>query len=153
MARIEGLDQLIIEHPFFEGMDSSACETIAGCAKNERFDAGDYVFREGEGANKFYLIRHGSVALEIRVPGRDPIVVDTLHGGEILGWSWLVAPYKWINDARATRLVRAVSLDAACLRGKYENDHTLAYELFKRFIPVMARRMEAGRLRFIDMYR
>jgi len=152
MGHIEGLDRLLKEHPFFAEMDPAACDIIAGCAANERFNAGDYIFREGEPADRFYLIRHGSVAIEVHVPGREPIVVETLHAGDILGWSWLVSPYKWMADARAMQLVRAVSLDATCLRGKYEHDHTLAYELFKRFIPVMARRLEAGRLQMVDIY-
>lgn len=152
MGEIEGLDRLLKEHPFFQDMNPTVCTIIAGCAANERFNAGDYIFREGESADKFYLLRHGNVALEIHTPGREPIIVETLQAGDILGWSWLVPPFKWRADARAIQLVRAISLDAKCLRGKYEGDHDLGYELFKRFVPVMARRMEASRLQIIDVY-
>ncbi len=146
---IEGLERLLKEHPFFANMDPMACETIAGCAANERFNAGEYIFREGQAADKFYLIRHGAVAHEIRVPGREPIVVGTLRAGDILGVSWLFPPYKWFADGRALEMTRAVSLDAACLRGKYESDHTLARELFQRFIPVMADRLAMVRRQLI----
>ena len=152
MVHIEGLDRVLQEHPFFDGMDPGVRELIAGCASNERYRSGDYVFREGGTADKFFLIRHGSVALEVHVPGRDPVIVETLQSGDILGWSWLVPPYKWIMDARAISLVRAVSLDAVCLRGKLDSDQTLALEVYKRFIPVMADRLEAGRLQMSDMY-
>ena len=152
MGEIEGLDRLLKEHPFFQDMNPTVCTIIAGCAANERFNAGDYIFREGEPADKFYLLRHGNVALEIHTPGREPIIVETLQAGDILGWSWLVPPFKWRADARAIQLVRAISLDAKCLRGKYEGDHDLGYELFKRFVPVMARRMETSRLQIIDVY-
>jgi CRP-like cAMP-binding protein len=152
MPYIEGLDRVLEEHPFFKDMERGVRETIAGCAANERFKAGEYVFREGGTADRFYLIRHGSVALEVHVPGRDPVVVETLQAGDILGWSWLVPPHRWIMDARAAQLVRAVSLDAKCLRGKLDDDHALAYEMFKRFVPVMAQRLEAGRLQMVDMY-
>jgi len=147
---IEGLDRLLKEHPFFRDMDPKACETVAGCAANERFNTGEYVFREGGAANKFYLIRQGIVVLEIHVPGREPIIVDTLEDGDILGWAWLMPPFRWVYDARATKLTRLVSLDADCLRGKYQSDHTLAYELFKRFIPVMADRLAETRSRLIE---
>jgi CRP-like cAMP-binding protein len=149
---IEGLDRLLQEHAFFQGMDEKARQLVAGCAANERFDAGGYIFREGEAADKFYLLRHGNVALEIHLPGREPLVVDTLEAGEILGWSWLVPPYQWFLDARATTLVRAISLDAVCLRGKMEQDHAIGYELYRRFMPVIAQRLQAGRLQLIDMY-
>lgn len=152
MGEIEGLDRLLREHPFFEGIDPAVRQTISGCAANERFNGGDYIFREGGKADKFYLIRYGSVAVEIHVPGRELLTVETLQEGDILGWSWLTPPYKWRASARAVQLVRAISLDAACLREKYEHNHTLGYELFRRFVPVIARRLEAGRLQLLDIY-
>lgn len=152
MGPIEGLDSLLKDHPFFRGMAPTACEIIAGCAANERYNPGDYIIRQGDPADKFYLVRHGSVAQELRIPDREPLIVQTLHDGDVLGWSWLVPPYLWTMDARATRLTRVVSLDARCLRGKYEGDPTLAYELFKRFIPVLANRLEAARLQLLDVY-
>ena len=150
--RIEGLDLMLKEHPFFDGFDTDALELLAGCAANERFDAGELIARERMPADKFYVIRHGSVALEIRVPGREPLIVETLHEGEILGWSWIVPPYLWHYDARAVTLTRAVSLDAACLRGKCDADHSLGYEFYARVVPVMASRLAATRLRLVDMY-
>lgn len=150
MGQIEGLDRLLLEHPFFQDMDPEACRTIAGCAANERFNADDYIFREGTPANKFYLIRVGSVALELHVPGHEPVLVDVLEDRDVLGWSWLVPPYRWSYDARALRLTRLISLDADCLRGKYEHDRQLGFELFKRFIPVMADRLAATRERMLE---
>lgn len=152
MVQVTGLEQLLREHAFFEGFDSEALELLAGCAANERFDAGSYLFREGSPADKFYLIRHGSVALEIRIPGRDPIIIETLHENDIVGWSWLVPPYRWVTDGKATELVRAVSLDGKCLRGKCEADHSLGYEFYRRIVPIMAERLSHTRLRLIDMY-
>jgi CRP-like cAMP-binding protein len=150
MGQSEGLERLLKEHAFFSGLDLLVCETLAECAASEQFRAGEYIFREGSPATRFYLIHRGSVVLEIHVPGREPIVIDTLEDGEVLGLSWLVAPYQWAYDAHVTRPTQLVSLDAACLRGKYENDSVLACELFKRFIPVMADRLAATRHRIIE---
>jgi len=152
MGRIEGLDTLLKEHPFFEGISDEYGELVAGCAANEVVQAGGYVFREGEDADKFYLVRHGSLSIEVHAPGREPIIVDTVSAGELLGWSWLVPPYRTQFDARARELTRLTSLDAACLRGKMEEDHRLGYELHRRFAPVFARRLGAALIRLIDMY-
>ena len=152
MVQVEGLDRLLAEHPFFEGMDEDDRALIAGCGMNEVFDAGRYVFREGEPADKFYLLRSGAVAIEVHVPGRDPVVLETLTDGDIFGWSWMVKPYEWAYDVRAVQLTRVVSLDAKCLRAKMEDDHTLGFELFKRFVPIMASRMAATRLQLTDLY-
>ena len=152
MEPLKPLDELLLEHPFFAGMEEGPRKFIAGCGRNEVFHAGDSLFREGEPAEKFFLIRHGSVSVELHVPGHEPQVVDTLQDGEIAGWSWLVPPHKWANDARAATLVRAISLDANCLRGKCESDHSVGYEVFKRFIPVIAGRLLAVRMQLVDVY-
>ena len=144
------LGRLLKEHRFFAGMDPAIAEKLSECAALEHFKAGQVIFREGSAATRFYLIRHGSVVLEIHVPGRDPIVVDTLGEGDVLGLSWLVSPYHWAYDACAEQATETISLEVACLRGKYDNDPALAYELFKRYIPVMADRLAATRRRIID---
>ena len=149
---IEGLNRVFEEHPFFRELDPKWCQFIADCAANERFDADTYILREGEAANKFYLLRHGTVALEIYDPARKALVIETLSEGDILGWSWLVPPYRWRFDARAIELTRAVSLDAKCLRSKMEQNHELAYQLYQRFMPMVAQRLEALRLQLTDMY-
>ena len=122
---MEGLERIVLAHPFFAGLDGGAGEVIAGCARNHRFDPGQYLFHEGEPANEFFLIRHGSVALEIVPPGRPPIVLSPRREGEVVGVSWLVPPYRWRFDARAMELVRAIGIDAKCLRDKCEADHHL----------------------------
>jgi len=152
MVHIEGLDRFLREHPFFAGMDDAYRKLVAGCAANAVFHAGEYIYREDDPADKFYLIRHGRVALEVHVPAKTPIIVETLKGDDLMGWSWLVPPYRANFDARAQELTRLVSLDAACLRGKMEKDSALGYELHKRFAPVVAARLAAARRQLIDLY-
>jgi CRP-like cAMP-binding protein len=149
---IEGLERIVREHRFFAGLEESFVGLVVGCAKNVRFEAGQYLFREGEPADQFYLIRHGRVALELSAPGRGRVTFQTLGENEILGVSWLIPPYRWTYDARAIELIRAISIDAACLRGKCEADHDLGYEMMKRFMPVLIQRLQATRLQILDVY-
>ncbi len=147
-----GLEKPIKEHRFFADLEPSYCEMIAGCGKNVRFEAGQYLFHEGEPADQFFLIRHGRVAFEVTVPGRGAMRFLTLDPGEIAGISWLVPPYRWNYDAKALELTRAIALDAKCLRGKCEEDHHLGYELMKRFVPELVRRLHTTRLQLLDVY-
>jgi len=149
---MEGLERILREHSFFAGLAPEYLTLVSGCARNHRFDAGEYLFRESEPANEFFLIRHGKVALEIVAPGQAQIVFMTLGEGEIAGASWLVPPHRWTFDARAVELVRAIGIDAACLRGKCEADHDLGYEMMKRFLPVFVNRLHATRLQLLDVY-
>lgn len=149
---MEAIDNLLLAHPFFAGIPAEFGRILAGCARNHRFDAGAYLFREGEPANEFFLIRHGRVALEIASPGRTPIVFATLGEDEIVGASWLTPPYLWMFDARAVELTRAIGVDAACLRAKCEADHHLGYEMMKRFLPILLKRLQATRMQILDVY-
>jgi CRP/FNR family cyclic AMP-dependent transcriptional regulator len=150
--RTHKLDRIVCEHPFFAGLETSFCALVCGCARNVRFDAGRYLFREGDPANEFYVIRHGRVALELHAPVRGPVIFETLGEGEIVGVSWLIPPYRWSYDARALTLVRAIGMDAACLRQKCEIDHDFGYEMMKRFVPVLIQRLQATRLQILDVY-
>ncbi len=149
---MQTLEAILAEHPFLQGLEPRHLSLIVGCASNVRFNAGDFIFREGEEANEFYVIRHGKVALEVFAPDRGPIIIDTLVEGEVLGWSWLIPPYIWHFDARAAELTRAIALDGKCLRQKCEDDHDLGYELLKRFAHIMEQRLQATRLRLLDLY-
>jgi len=149
---METLERIIAEHPFFAGLDAQYTKLLVGCASNVRFDSGVYIFKEGEEANQFFLIRRGRVALEIFAPQRKPMIVETLGEGEILGWSWLLPPYQWKLHSRAVEQTRAIALDGKCLRTKCEENHDLGYELLKRFAQIIERRLEMTRLQLMDVY-
>ncbi len=146
------LEPYLAEHPFLKGLDHRFLEILVGCASNVRFDAGQFVFREGSEANNFYIIRHGKVSVEVFAAGRGSITIQTIGEGDILGWSWLIPPYNWRFDAKAIELTRAIALDGKCLREKCEHDHDLGYELLKRFSHIIAQRLEATRLQLLDIY-
>jgi CRP-like cAMP-binding protein len=150
---METLQNYLASHSFFEGMAEKHVEFLASCAKNVRFDYGQYVFRENQSAEKFYLIEKGRIALEIFSPLEGSITIQMVDEGEVLGWSWLIPPYRWSFDARAIWVTRAIVLDAACVRHKCEGDHDLGYELYKRVGPLIAKRLNATRLQMQNLYR
>jgi CRP/FNR family transcriptional regulator, cyclic AMP receptor protein len=149
---IEGLERIVREHRFFSGIDRAFADLVTGCASNVRFTAGEYLLREGAPADELYLIRHGRVALQIASPGRESITFLTVAEGEMVGVSWLIPPYRWSHDAKALELVRAISIDASCLRNKCEADHDLGYAMMKRFVPILVERLHATRMQILDVY-
>jgi CRP-like cAMP-binding protein len=149
---MESLEPLIKQHPFFVGLETNDAHFIVGCASNEVFEAGDEIFREGEPADRFYLIREGKVALENLAPDQPSFVFQTLAAGEVLGWSWLVPPYRWCFNARAVEVTRAITLNAECLRTKCDEEPRLGYELLKRFASAMTKRLQATRMQLLDVY-
>ena len=149
---MQTMEELLGGHPFFAGLDADAFRLMAGCASNVHYAAGEYIFGEGEAASRFFVIRAGRVALEIHSPARGPLTIDTMDEGEVLGWSWLIPPYRYFGAARAVTPVSAIALDGACLRGKCEADPKLGYQLLKRVTAVMYQRLESARVRLLDLY-
>lgn len=146
------MEKYLSEHPFLSNLPEEHISLIVGCASNVRFDPGEFIFQEGQEAKKFYIIRHGKISLELNVPQRGPVCVETISEGDVLGWSWMFPPYHWHFDARARELTRAIALDGHCLRKKCEEDHDLGYELLKKFGKIVSERLQATRLQLLDVY-
>ena len=140
------------EHPLFKGLDNTHLRMISECAAEIEFRPGEYIYKEAEAAKYFYLIRRGKVALSIHTPGGEPIVIETLQGGELFGWSWAVPPYLRHFDAMAIEQTTAIILDGKCLRQKCEADLKLGYELQKRITYLLEKLLHSTKLQLINIY-
>jgi len=149
---IKDISALLAAHPVFAGMDKDRLDFIAGCGWNVQFRQGESIFRFGERADRFFMLRSGAVSIEIRPPTGPTHRIETVAAGEVLGWSWLYPPYTWQFDARAVGDVRATAFDGTCLREKCDRDPSLGYELMKRFATVVASRLQSTRLQLLDLY-
>ena len=145
------LDEILAQVPFFEGMAEDELALIAGCGRNVHFDAGETIFRQGDAADNFFVVRHGTVAVGNFVPPRGELVIETLEAGDLLGWSWLFPPYLWHFDARATEPTKAICFSGVLLRQHRDEDLMLSHELFKRTCEVMARRLQIARRKLLNM--
>jgi CRP-like cAMP-binding protein len=144
---------LLAEHPFVEGLDETQIAQIAGCVESiVKLDPDEVIFRAGGTANRLYLLRHGDVALEVHSPGVGARIVQTLHGGEVLGWSWMFAPYRWAFDARALTPTEALVLDGKHVRECAGADPEMGLILMTRLARLIVDRLQATRLQLLDMY-
>ena len=152
MFKVKDIRALLGENPFFEGMSDEHLKTIAGCGTLVRFKAGEYLLREGELADTFYIVRDGEVAIESDIPARGPLSIARVGAGGITGYSWLFPPHRNHFDSIALTDVATVALNGQCLRNKAENDAALGYQLMKRFAQVMLERLQATRCQMLDVY-
>ena len=149
---MQNLENYLTEHPFFADFQPEHLALVAGCAKNVRFEDGDYLGKALEEANQFFILRTGRVVIEIHAAQRGDIQIQTLGAGDVIGWSWLVLPYRWHFHIRATELTRAIALDGVCLRQKCSEDHELGYEFMTRIAHLMEQRLKATTMQLIDIY-
>ncbi len=142
----------ISAHRFFAGMTDGQRAALATDGEAVTFTAGQRLFDEGGHAGKFWLIEEGCVALELRVLGRGDQIVETLAAGTVLGWSWLNPPYRWHFSAVARVLTTAIEFDAPSVRRRCDTDPAFGYAILRSFTPVITERLQATRLRLLDLY-
>ena len=149
---VRGLADELAANPVLGDLRPDFLELIAGCCVNVAFATGERIISAGERADHFWIIRNGRVDVELHGAARGTITIDRLEPGEILGVSWIAAPYVNEFDATAVEHGSAIKVDAACLRGKCTDDPELGHELYRRFATMLKSRLRATRLQLLDMY-
>ena len=137
-------------HPFLRNLSQQHVHMLLAGATVVEFDAGEIIFREGEPANRFYLIETGEVELESRCANFGTLHLQTIGEDEVLGWSWLFPGFAWHFQARAVQPTRAICCDGADLLVKAEEDHDFGYELMKRVSQIVIQRLQASRKRLVE---
>jgi CRP-like cAMP-binding protein len=144
-VQTEPLTSRVALHPFLAGMNRVQLALLTDCAIAAHFKKGEVILREGEFANRFYLIETGKVILEAQTGGGEALVVETIGSGDLLGWSWMFPSYVWQFTARALEPTTAIFFYGVILREYCQKDRSLGYELLKRMSAVMLRRLQAAR--------
>jgi len=140
----------MLDHPFFKDSEVAHVDFLGDCASSVYFPARTHMFREGERAGRLYLIQRGKIAIELPMPGRDPLSIMTVDAGGVVGWSWLFPPYRWNFSARIVEDTSAVALDTNCLLLKCREDYRIGYELMWRCANVVGERLEATRAQLLS---
>jgi CRP-like cAMP-binding protein len=142
----------LAQHAFFSGLSEKHLELLGSCASSMRFSPQSRVFKYDTVADKFYVLRDGKVGVEIPAISGEPLRIQTVGNGGLLGWSWLIPPYRWLFDARALVTSDIIVMDGARLRDECEKDNVLGYQLMKRFAVLMAERLNASRQAAISQH-
>ncbi|MFJ8160073.1 Crp/Fnr family transcriptional regulator [Streptomyces sp. NPDC096136] len=129
------------------------CRTrLMEMAREVNFTEGARLFREGGHADRFWIVRSGTVTLDVHVPGRRAAVVENLGAGQLVGCSWLFKPYTWHLGAEAMTPVRAYEFDAERVRMLMDSDPVFGSALGRWVAEVLAHRLQATRVRLLDLY-
>jgi CRP/FNR family cyclic AMP-dependent transcriptional regulator len=139
-------------HAFAAGLTPGQLERLAALAVATDIPAGQRLFDEGGDAATLWLIRTGRIALDLRVPGRHRLIVETLGPGDELGLSWLMPAAQWQFGAVAQANAGLLEISSAALMDLCESDHELGYQLTRRLLTTAIARLQAARIRILDLY-
>lgn len=140
----------LAEHPFAAELPEEHLRAMALGAGMVEVDAERYLFRQGGDSQAFYLLVDGDVDLEVAGGGSVPLVIESLHAGDALGWSWLFPPHRWAFDAHCRSAIRALALDAVNLRALIDRDPVLGRDLTRRVAELVIDRLRHTRLQLVS---
>lgn len=143
----------LARHAFVRSLMDPQLDRLIPCAREQGFEEGETLFREGGVADRIYLVLSGRVVLEQHVPGRGEVQVESFSEGDIVGLSWMFPEARWTLDARCATPVRAFTLHADCLRERMKEDPRLAAEILGNLVEALYRRLVHVRLQRLDVYR
>jgi len=139
-------------HTTFSNLDPAHLEVLVQHAQEKSFVVGDMLFRQMDLAENFYILLEGSIKVQVPAIMGPALVVQTLEASDILGWSWLIPPYKWIFEAMAELDSRVLVFDGKALLQHCETDKVFGYTLMKIFAGLMSERLHAARIKMMDSW-
>jgi len=142
----------LLNNPFFSGLDDACGNFLAEHAGERSIAPGEILFRQGEHADAFYLLRDGQISVEIPSLYGPPLEIQRLGSNEVLGWSWLIAPYQWDFQARAEEACSLIEFDGHAVLARCEEDNRFGYAVLKIFTELMSERLTAARQRIMDQW-
>jgi CRP-like cAMP-binding protein len=149
---MKGADAMTTATAMNAALPTGHRERLMQFAHEASFEVGARLFEEGRGADRFWIVRTGTVALDLRVPDRRPAVIETLGHGELVGWSWHFPPYIWHLGAEAMSPVRTWEFDAEAVRAACAEDPEFGRAIAVWVGLVVADRLHASRIRLLDLY-
>ena len=150
MAETKSIEQYLAGLNLFSGLDSSYLQFLADCARRREVDRGDVLFKQGTAAEHFYLLVKGSISVEVPAIEGPPVQLQRPDPGEVMGWSWLIPPYRWNFQARAVEPSEVIEFDGKAILERCEDDSAFGYEILKRFSALMSERLEFARRKMMD---
>jgi CRP-like cAMP-binding protein len=147
------IQKRISESDFFSDLATELIGFLAEHAKRRQFGADEVLFRYGDTARHFYLIADGNVSVEVAAIEGPALELQQLGTGAVLGWSWLIAPYKWSFQARATTATNVIEFDGAVILSGCDANPMFGYELLKRFAALMSERLHFARQKMMQEWK
>ena len=143
---------LVKNQIFLKDIKSEYLDLLVSCASCITFKKGHFLLTQDGFADNFYIIDHGKVHIEMFAGDKGPVTIQSLSDGDILGWSWLIPPYKWRFDALAIDPTTVIAFNGKFLRTKCEENHSFGYDMLKRMTSVITYRLLFTRKDLMEFY-
>ncbi|MGA8008416.1 MAG: cyclic nucleotide-binding domain-containing protein [Thiomonas sp.] len=144
--------QDVQQHTVLSALSAEHLARLMRYATEEQYAADDLLFRQDQSADAFYVVRSGEVLIGVPAINGPGVEVQTLRKHDVIGWSWLIPPYKWTFEAKMLGPTTLLRFDGKAILQECEQDSALGYALMKIFAGLMSVRLQAARLRMMESW-
>jgi len=137
-------------HEFFSEFSDDVLKFLCECSSTREIKKGQILFRQGEHADKFYVVRNGRISIQMPAIMGPTLEIQTLGKDQVLGWSWLISPYQWNFQTKAEEDSELLQFDGTAILARCEQEPKFGYELLKKFAGLMSVRLNAARQKMMD---
>lgn len=137
---------------FFKELPREYIEFLGSKAEWQRYAEDKVLFRIGDSASSFYVVGKGAIQLEVPAISGPTLEVEHLGPDQVLGWSWLIPPYRWNFNARTEAESELLMVEGSPVLERCERDAEFGYQLLKRFSALMSERLNVARQKMIDQW-
>jgi CRP-like cAMP-binding protein len=137
-------------HEFFSEFSDDLLKFLNECSSTHEIKKGQILFRQGENADKFYVVRTGLISLQMPAIIGPALEIQTLDKDQVLGWSWLISPYKWNFQTKAEEDSELLQFDGVAILARCEQEPAFGYELLKKFAALMSVGLNVARQKMME---
>jgi CRP/FNR family cyclic AMP-dependent transcriptional regulator len=138
--------EILRRYPYFAAAQDEGLRALAMICEEVTVAAGTVMYREGDKADKLYILVEGEVDIQYTLGSGELRTVDTIVPGELMMWSALVEPYKSTAVVTARQNSRLMALDSEKLRAYCAKDHKVANDVLLHLTKMLATRLEGARI-------
>ena len=148
----QSIDDYLNTHEFFSELDSDSKNFLAKSADTLQIKQGEILFQSGGSSDKFYLLLDGEISVYVPALMGQALEIHKLKPGQVLGWSWLIPPYRWNFQAKAVEDSELLEFDGSIILAHCEEDSAFGYKLLKIFAALMSERLDRARQKMMDQW-
>ena len=146
----QSITEYLSAHEFFSEFSDDSLKFLCECSSTREIKKGQILFLQGEHADKFYVVRSGRISIQMPAIMGPTLEIQTVDEDQVLGWSWLISPYKWNFQTKAEEDSELLQFDGVAILARCEQEPKFSYELLKKFAVLMSVRLNAARQKMMD---
>jgi CRP/FNR family transcriptional regulator, cyclic AMP receptor protein len=135
--------ELLRKVAIFKDLEDGELARVSEVCREQTFQGGEYIFREGEAGNRLYLIVDGEVRISRVVPGSGEEALAVLKPGALFGEMAVFDRSERSTDAIANGAVRVITIARTDFELLLDFNRELAYKVLWAVVRMLSMRLRS----------